>query len=63
MTLYVCSQLSQPDSNGIQTCMVWVEQQPILPPLSQAEADAISAALLSLFASVHIGRRVLGLIR
>ena len=33
--MHVCSQLSQPDANGLQVCLEWVLiNQSILPPLT-----------------------------
>lgn len=54
----VCSQLSQPDSNGVQTCISWVEQS-YVPPLSDADRDVYLAYIFSLFAFVWSVKRVI----
>lgn len=32
--MYVCNQLSNPDAQGLQTCLEWTVMQSILPPLA-----------------------------
>lgn len=59
----VCSVLSAPDSYGLQSCVTWVEISPMLPPLSQAEANEISAAIAGLFITVFIGKRIIAIFR
>ncbi len=59
----VCSVLSAPDGNGIETCVTWVEMSPMLPPLSQAEANNISGAITALFITVFIGKRIIAIFR
>ena len=40
--MHVCSQLSQPDANGLQVCLEWVLiNQSILPPLTLEEATIL----------------------
>ncbi len=46
MTNQVCASLSAPDANGLQNCMVWVDESGLLPAITQSQAEGISAALL-----------------
>ena len=41
---YVCAQLD----TATQTCLLWAEYSPILPPLTSAEADQILIWFVSL---------------
>ncbi|HFF4346871.1 hypothetical protein J8Z72_04195 [Acinetobacter nosocomialis] len=54
---YVCTQLSQPTADGVQTCLQWSEQS-YVPPLSDADRDVILAWIFSIFALVWGIRRV-----
>lgn len=49
MTEYVCSVLVPSDTG--QTCAVWVEQQPILPNLTDTQRNEICVSI-ALFLSV-----------
>ncbi|KXZ67577.1 hypothetical protein AVENLUH5627_02106 [Acinetobacter venetianus] len=57
---HVCSQLSQPDQSGQQTCISWTEQT-YVPPLSNADRDVYLAYAFGLFAFVWGIRRVLSM--
>lgn len=48
MANYVCTELSTPDVNGFQNCVVWIEYVNSLDMLAitQAEANMISTSLL-----------------
>lgn len=48
MPKYVCLELSTPDVNGVQNCMVWTEYVNSLDMLAitKADADLISTSLL-----------------
>lgn len=59
----VCTELTSLDTNGIQTCVTWAEMSPMLPPLSQAEANDISGAIVGLFITVFIGKRIIAIFR
>nr|ESK55687.1 hypothetical protein F987_00518 [Acinetobacter gyllenbergii NIPH 230] len=43
---FVCSQLSQPNENGLQTCIMWQEQTDYLPALTAAEVKEISMYII-----------------
>lgn len=60
MSLYVC-QSEQPLTQG-QACETWVEYQPLLPPLTLAEGNAIGLAIMLVFAVVAGINRVKSLI-
>ena len=54
MTDYVCTQLSQPDNNGIQYCQSWVMQQSVIPDLTPDNVSQLTAAFAFFIATVAI---------
>lgn len=60
--MFVCTQLSQPDQSGVQTCIAWTEQT-FLPALTYSDANQIIAAYALLLASIWGFRRVLAIFR
>lgn len=59
--MYVCKQLTSPDELGLQTCMQWVEYQPVLSLTAEQRDDlAVFFFTLMLFAfSVVVVKRLL----
>jgi hypothetical protein len=60
--MYVCTQLTAPDAQSLQTCIAWVEQS-FLPSLTYSEANLIIVAYGTLLASIWGFRRVLAIFR
>jgi len=58
----VCISLAPPDANGIQACIAWQAETPVLPPLSQDQSNMLSAAIAVLFATVFVARVIAGYI-
>lgn len=52
----VCFQLSTPDVNGLQNCLVWVEETSLLPAITQSQANDISVAILGVLAAAYCFR-------
>lgn len=58
--MHVCSQLSQPDANGLQVCLEWVLiNQSILPPLTLEEATILGGGFWAVCV-VAKGYQILG---
>lgn len=61
--MYVCAQLAQPDNAGAQTCLSWVEQSSIVPPMSYDQAAAIGGAFMLAMATAWLFRFLSDFIR
>ena len=48
--MYVCTQLTAPDANGLQTCTTWQTYAPVLPDLSMQEWSQIAVAMITVLA-------------
>ena len=55
---YVCKELQ--NSNGVQTCVQWVEQT-FVPTLSTADRDELLLYAISIFAVVFVVRQIMRL--
>ena len=50
MPNYVCASLSTPDSNGVQTCSIWIQDSAFLPSIPPAQAAQIAVGILMVYA-------------
>ena len=61
----VCKSLSQPDQEGLQTCIEWVEYSffsELSPYLNFHNANLILASVAVVFATVFIIKRIMNLL-
>lgn len=52
--MFVCTQLSQPDQSGVQTCITWEQHAPLFPDLTAAEWSGIAIAMITVFATAWV---------
>lgn len=58
MSEYVCASLTPPTPGEVQTCVAWVEQQPILPDLTKQEADELLLWFIGLLVIVFTLKQI-----
>lgn len=48
--MYVCTQLTAPDAQGLQTCTNWQQYAPLFPDLSISQWSGLAIAMITVFA-------------
>lgn len=61
--MHVCKTLSPQNESGLQTCLEWQEQKPLLPNLTVQQADQMLVAIVGCFAVVFIVKQVISLLK
>lgn len=61
---YICEQLTQPDINGYQTCILWVEQGFLgLPEITVEQAGQLCTAIAFVFVAAWGFKKLAQLIK
>ncbi len=58
--MYVCTQLTAPDANGLQTCSVWTEQTSFVESyaITQQQANDLSMAVVGFLVVFFVFRHL-----